>query len=112
MTEDLEQSYLDKIYKKNCEIKKLKEESDNWEYKKNKYQLIVSNAVLTEYYELLAKFYSNTFAEVVIDEILNLDHVILQEPYFKFELIFPSTKIWYSYKNFVLYSPIPKQCRV
>ena len=55
--------------------------------RENKYQLIVSNAVLTEYYELLAKFYSNTFAEVVIDEILNLDHVILQEPYFKFELI-------------------------
>jgi putative PIN family toxin of toxin-antitoxin system len=52
-----------------------------------KYQLIVSNEVLTEYYELLSKFYSNEFAEVVIDEILNLDNVVLQEPYFKFELI-------------------------
>jgi putative PIN family toxin of toxin-antitoxin system len=52
-----------------------------------KYQLIVSTEVLTEYYELLSKFYSNEFAEVVIDEILNLDNVVLQEPYFKFELI-------------------------
>jgi predicted nucleic acid-binding protein len=43
--------------------------------------------VLTEYYELLSKFYSNEFAEVVIDEILNLDNVVLQEPYFKFGLI-------------------------
>jgi predicted nucleic acid-binding protein len=34
-----------------------------------KYQLIISNKVLTEYYELLCKFYSNEFAEVVIDEI-------------------------------------------
>ena len=51
------------------------------------YQLIVSNEVLTEYYELLSKFYSNEFAEVVIDEILNLDNVVLQEPYFKFGLI-------------------------
>lgn len=52
-----------------------------------KYQLIVSNEVLTEYYELLSRFYSKEFAEVVIDEILNLNNVVLQEPYFKFDLI-------------------------
>ena len=58
MTEDLEQSYLDKIYKKNCEIKKLKEESDNWEYKKNKYHNKY-NSIIKNLHQVIKKEFEN-----------------------------------------------------
>jgi uncharacterized protein len=49
--------------------------------------LIVSNEIIEEYEEKLAWFYSEYFAEIVLEEILNLPQTEQNEAYFKWQLI-------------------------
>jgi putative PIN family toxin of toxin-antitoxin system len=52
-----------------------------------KVELILSNEIIEEYEEKLAWFYSEYFAEIVLDEILNFPFTNHTEAYYKWQLI-------------------------
>jgi len=52
-----------------------------------KFTLCVSNEILNEYEEILAKKNSPQFAKMVVHVILNSNNTILVNPYFRFRLI-------------------------
>lgn len=52
-----------------------------------KFDLIVSNEILTEYSEIIQKHMGNRVAENILAVIENLDNVIFSNPSFKFNLI-------------------------
>lgn len=49
--------------------------------------LILSNEIIEEYEEKLAWFYSEYFAEIVLDELLNLPQTEQTEAFYKWQLI-------------------------
>jgi putative PIN family toxin of toxin-antitoxin system len=49
--------------------------------------LCVSNEILSEYEEILARKTSPVFAEMIVHIILNSENVVFFNPYYKFELI-------------------------
>ncbi len=51
------------------------------------YTLCLSNEILMEYREVLGRFYTNEFAEMVINVITNAENVEFIEPAYKFNLI-------------------------
>ena len=51
------------------------------------FYLCVSNEILTEYEEILARKTSPAFAEMIIHIILNSENVVFVSPYYRFELI-------------------------
>ena len=51
------------------------------------YRLCVSNEVLTEYEEIIAKKISPAFADMIIQIILNSENVVFTHPTFRFNLI-------------------------
>jgi len=51
------------------------------------YCLCVSNEILTEYEEILARKTSSSFSEMIIYIILNSENVYFANPYYKFGLI-------------------------
>lgn len=67
-----------------------KKSSERWLYdmlRLGKIGLILSNEILEEYEEKLAWFYSEYFAGIVLDEILNLPFTTQIEAYYKWQLI-------------------------
>jgi len=52
-----------------------------------KINLCISNEIITEYEEILAKKTSPQFAKLIIYKILNSNNIILTNPYFRFGLI-------------------------
>ena len=59
-----------------------------WEaFLNEKFCLCVSNEIMTEYEEILARKTSPTFAEMIIYIILNSENVVFVSPYYKFRLI-------------------------
>ncbi|GGD55364.1 hypothetical protein GCM10011514_19390 [Emticicia aquatilis] len=53
----------------------------------DKLVLILSNEIIEEYEEKLAWFYSEYFAEIVLDELLNLPLTEQTEAFYKWQLI-------------------------
>jgi len=51
------------------------------------YRLCVSNEIISEYEEILAKKISPSFADMIIHVILNSENVIFTHPAFRFNLI-------------------------
>lgn len=51
------------------------------------YILCVSNEILMEYREVLGRFYTEEFAEMVVNVITNAENVEFIEPAFKFNMI-------------------------
>lgn len=51
------------------------------------YTLCVSNEILMEYREVLGRFYTYEFAEMVVNVITNAENVEFIEPAFKFNMI-------------------------
>jgi len=51
------------------------------------FYLCVSNEIMTEYEEILARKTSPTFADIIIHIILNSENVMFVNPYYKFGLI-------------------------
>jgi uncharacterized protein len=67
-----------------------KRSTERWLYellRSGELSLIVSNEIIEEYEEKLAWFYSEYFAEIVLEEILNLPQTEQNEAYFKWQLI-------------------------
>ncbi|GHT38223.1 hypothetical protein AGMMS49965_00920 [Bacteroidia bacterium] len=59
-----------------------------WEAFRNKrFTLCYTTEILQEYTEILSQFYSQSFAESVIDEILNAENTEQVTIYFKWQLI-------------------------
>ena len=54
---------------------------------KEYYHLCVSNEIMNEYEEILAKKTSPTFADMIIQIILNSENVVFAHPAFRFHLI-------------------------
>jgi putative PIN family toxin of toxin-antitoxin system len=52
-----------------------------------KINLCISNEIITEYEEILAKKTSPQFAKLIVYKILNSNNIILTNPYFRFGLI-------------------------
>jgi putative PIN family toxin of toxin-antitoxin system len=52
-----------------------------------KFYLCVSNEIMTEYEEILARKTSHVFAEMIIHIILNSENVVFLDPYYRFGLI-------------------------
>ena len=52
-----------------------------------KFYLCVSNEIITEYEEILARKTSSVFAEMIIHIILNSENVLFVDPYYRFGLI-------------------------
>ena len=51
------------------------------------YRLCISNEILTEYEEIIAKKISPKFADMIIQVILNSENVVFLHPAFRFNLI-------------------------
>ncbi|WP_188765863.1 putative toxin-antitoxin system toxin component, PIN family [Emticicia aquatilis] len=67
-----------------------KRSSERWLYemlRNDKLVLILSNEIIEEYEEKLAWFYSEYFAEIVLDELLNLPLTEQTEAFYKWQLI-------------------------
>ncbi len=67
-----------------------KHSSERWLYemlRSGKLGLVVSNEIIEEYEEKLAWFYSDYFAELVLDELLNLLRTEQVEVFYKWQLI-------------------------
>jgi putative PIN family toxin of toxin-antitoxin system len=67
-----------------------KRSSERWLYemlRKGELTLILSNEIIEEYGEKLAWFYSTYFAEIVLDELLNLHKTEQVEAFYKWQLI-------------------------
>jgi uncharacterized protein len=67
-----------------------KRSSERWLYdmlRLGKVELILSNEIFQEYEEKLIWFYSEYFAEIVLDELLNFPSTIQVESYYKWQLI-------------------------
>jgi putative PIN family toxin of toxin-antitoxin system len=63
---------------------------ERWLYemlRSGKLALILSNEIVDEYDEKLSWFYSSYFAELVIEELLNLQYTIQKEAYYKWQLL-------------------------
>jgi uncharacterized protein len=56
-------------------------------FKAQKFDWVISNEILSEYYEILSDFYSPQTADVVTNILLLSDNVYLSEPFFKWDLI-------------------------
>jgi len=52
-----------------------------------KFHLCVSNEIMTEYEEIIAKKVSPAFADMIIQIILNSENVVFAHPAFRFNLI-------------------------
>lgn len=68
-----------------------KKSRERWLYdmlRNNQLTLILSNEIIQEYSEKIAWFYSSYFAEVVLEELLNLPLTECLEAYFKWHLIY------------------------
>jgi len=52
-----------------------------------KFEVILSNEIVTEYEEIISSFYSPQIATAIIEEIINLVNVHFVNPHFKFLLI-------------------------
>jgi putative PIN family toxin of toxin-antitoxin system len=64
--------------------------SERWLYemlRTNELTLILSNEIIEEYEEKLSWFYSSYFAEIVLDELLNLPQTEQIEAFYKWHLI-------------------------
>ncbi|MEA5259342.1 putative toxin-antitoxin system toxin component, PIN family [Arcicella aquatica] len=67
-----------------------KRSSERWLYEKLRnaeITLIISNEIIKEYEEKLAWFYSEYFAEIVLEELLNLPFTEQIEAFYKWQLI-------------------------
>lgn len=67
-----------------------KRSSERWLYemlRTSELTLILSNEIIEEYEEKLAWFYSTYFAEIVLDELLNLHQTEQVEAFYKWQLI-------------------------
>lgn len=67
-----------------------KRSSERWLYemlRTNELTLILSNEIIEEYEEKLSWFYSSYFAEIVLDELLNLPQTEQIEAFYKWQLI-------------------------
>ena len=67
-----------------------KRSSERWLYemlRAGDISLILSNEIIEEYEEKLAWFYSEYFAELVLDELLNLPKSEQAEAFYKWQLI-------------------------
>lgn len=67
-----------------------KRSSERWLYemlRNDTLVLILSNEIIEEYEEKLAWFYSEYFAEIVLDELLNLPLTEQTEAFYKWQLI-------------------------
>ena len=67
-----------------------KRSSERWLYemlRKGELTLILSNEIIEEYGEKLAWFYSTYFAEIVLDELMNLHKTEQVEAFYKWQLI-------------------------
>lgn len=67
-----------------------KRSSERWLYemlRNDTIVLILSNEIIEEYEEKLAWFYSKYFAEIVLDELLNLPLTEQTEAFYKWQLI-------------------------
>ncbi len=67
-----------------------KRSKHRWAYdalREGKFELVISNEILEEYEEILGSFYHPDFANVVVQELLNLPNVHLVDVYYKFLLI-------------------------
>ncbi|MFN8348536.1 MAG: putative toxin-antitoxin system toxin component, PIN family [Spirosomataceae bacterium] len=67
-----------------------KRSSERWLYdmlRSGKIGVILSNEIVEEYEEKLTWFYSEYFAEIVLDELLNLPLTNQEEAYYKWQLI-------------------------
>jgi uncharacterized protein len=51
------------------------------------FEWYISNEILTEYIEIMTRLYSASTAKVVSEVLLLADNVILQEPFYKWQLI-------------------------
>ena len=51
------------------------------------FHLFVSNEIITEYEEIIARKTSQAFAEMIIHIILNSENVVFVNPYYRFGLI-------------------------
>lgn len=75
----------------NCLIASIpKKGSAFWLYvafREETFTWVISNEILTEYYEKLSDFYSPETAEVVITVLLSSPNVELSEPYFFYNFI-------------------------
>jgi predicted nucleic acid-binding protein len=66
-----------------------KRSSERWLYEMlriGKLTLILSNEIIEEYKEKLVWFYSNYFAEIILDELLNLHQTEQIEAFYKSKL--------------------------
>ena len=62
----------------------------NWIYRslvENKFDLVISNEILTEYQEQIVKRYGINYTEAALDFLLLLPNVILNNPSFLWQLI-------------------------
>ena len=51
------------------------------------FEWYISNEILTEYVEVLTRIYSDGTAKVISEILLLADNVVLQEPFYKWQLI-------------------------
>lgn len=62
--------------------------NDVWKaFRANKYELCISNEILFEYHEILAKRYNNLIANTVLKELLESPNVLQVNPAYRFNLI-------------------------
>lgn len=62
--------------------------NDIWQaFRAGKYKLCVSNEILFEYHEILAKRYNNIIANTVLKELIETPNVIRISPAFRFNMI-------------------------
>ena len=62
--------------------------NDIWQaFRVGKYKLCVSNEILFEYHEILAKRYNNLIANTVLKELIETPNVIRISPDFRFNMI-------------------------
>ncbi len=62
--------------------------NDVWvAFRANKYELCVSNEILFEYHEILAKRYNNLIANTVLKELIESPNTVKVNPVYRFNLI-------------------------
>ena len=62
--------------------------NDIWQaFRAGKYKLCVSNEILFEYHEILAKRYNNIIANTVLKELIETSNVMRISPAYRFNLI-------------------------
>ena len=62
--------------------------NDIWQaFRAGKYMLCVSNEILFEYHEILARRYNNIIANTVLKELIETPNVICISPAFRFNMI-------------------------